>query len=130
MNECLAWLMHNRIQIFSVLGSALMFFFIISLIKRRKLKEEFAILWLMIFATFLVISIFKPILEMIAKVAGIYYPPAALLLLLILGIMMILVHYSMVITKLSEQNKLMAQELALLKHRVDSQKSQSLNGDS
>jgi hypothetical protein len=108
-------IVHNRIQIFAIMGSISLFLLIVRLIQRRRLKEEFALLWLLIFLSFVVISLFKPILELIAKVAGIYYPPAALLLLLILGITIILIHYSTVISKLSEQNKTLIQEVALIK---------------
>lgn len=57
-------------------------------------------------------------LDFVAYVAGIYYAPAALMLLLILSITIILMHYSTVISKLSRQNRLLAQELALLKHEI------------
>jgi hypothetical protein len=108
----------HRIQVFSICGSALLFYFIISLIKRRRLKEEYAILWIFTAAVFIFLSIFTSILEFLAHVAGVSYAPAALMLLLILSITVILIHYSTVISKLSRQNKLLAQELALLKHEI------------
>lgn len=106
----------HRIQLFSIGGSFALFFFILTLIKRRRLKEEYAILWLATSAFFFVLSLFKPMLEFLANLAGVHYAPAALLLMLILAITVILIHYSTVITKLSKQNKLLAQELALLRH--------------
>ncbi len=119
MNEITQLLTENRIQVFALLGSLFLFFFILKLILNKKLKEEYALLWLLSSLVFTLLSVFKPLLDWVANVAGIYYAPAALLLLLILGIVVILIHYSTVISKLSEQNKILTQELALLKVRID-----------
>ena len=115
MLELIKVIQENRIQLFAVLGSIFLLLLIIRLIQRRRLREEYAILWLLIFASFILISFYLPILVFIANVAGILYPPAALLLLLILGMMMVLIHYSTVLTKLSDQNKTLVQEIAMLK---------------
>lgn len=106
----------NRIQIFSIVGTLALFVFIVTLIQRKRLKEEYAILWLAMTFFFFVLSICKSLLEGLAKFAGIHYAPAALLLMLILAITVILIHYSTIITRLSRQNKLLTQELALLRH--------------
>ncbi len=119
MNEITQLLTENRIQVFALLGSLFLFFFILKLILNKKLKEEYALLWLLSSLVFTLLSVFKPLLDWVANVAGIYYAPAALLLLLILGIVVILIHYSTVISKLSEQNKILTQELALLKVRIE-----------
>ena len=118
MSTFLQFLWDDRLQAISSLGSIGMVVLIVRLIQRRVLKEEYAILWLVTFSFFILISVFRSLLELVARLAGIYYAPAALLLLLILGVMMILVHYSTVISKLSEQNKSLAQELAILKDSV------------
>jgi len=118
MSEFLQIIQDNRVQIFSILGSVGLFLFIVHLIQRRKLKEEHSILWLTVFAFFIIISVFRPFLDVLAKLAGIYYAPAALLLFLILGILIILIHYSIIISKLSEQNKNLIQEVALLKEKI------------
>lgn len=123
MSEFVAHIVDHRIQLFSIAGTFALFFFIITLIKRRRLKEEYAILWLATAIFFFVLSVFKPMLEFLANLAGVHYAPAALLLLLLLAVIVILIHYSTVLTKLSKQNKLLAQELALLRHEVDKRNS-------
>jgi hypothetical protein len=57
-------------------------------------------------------------LEQFADLVGIHYAPAALLLFLLIGVVAILIHYSVIISKLSEQNKVLIQEVALLKQKV------------
>jgi len=108
----------DKIQIYSIAGSLLFFFFILGLIKKRKLKEEYSILWLFVVSIFLILSIFRSILEKFADLVGIYYAPAALLLFLLIGVVAILIHYSVIISNLSDKNKILIQEIALLKHKI------------
>jgi len=112
----------DKIQIYSIVGSLLFLLFIFRLIKRRKLKEEYSILWLFVVSILLMFSVFRPILEIFADLVGIFYAPTALLLFLIIGIVAILIHYSVIISKLSEQNKTLIQEIALLKLKISEQK--------
>ncbi|MEW5901703.1 MAG: DUF2304 domain-containing protein [Acidobacteriota bacterium] len=104
-----------RIQVLAIIGSALLIAFIIELIRRRRLKEEFAVLWLGMGIVFLVISLFRGLLDKFSYLVGISYPPAALFLILIMGLLVILIHFSVAISELKEANKKLAQELGLLK---------------
>ncbi len=124
MHDILQFIQDNRIQVIAVSGSFALFLFIIRLIQKRKLKEEYALLWLISCVLFLIISLFNPILDIVAQVAGIIYPPAALLLLLIIGIVIILIHYSTVISTLSDKNKTLVQELALLRNELERKESE------
>jgi hypothetical protein len=78
------------------------------------LKEEYSLLWLGFSLVFIVLAIFDPLLNIVASVLGILYAPAALLLILILSIFCILIQFSMVISKLSENNKNLIQEVGIL----------------
>jgi hypothetical protein len=108
----------DKIQIYSIAGSLLFLFFIFRLIKRRKLKEEYSMLWLFVVSIFVLLSIFRSVLEQFAALVGIHYAPAALLLFLLIGVVAILIHYSVIISKISGQNKILIQEVALLKQKV------------
>jgi hypothetical protein len=108
-----------RIQILAVIGSGLLIVFIIELIRRKKLKEEFAVLWLGMGIVFLVISLFRKLLDKFSLLVGIGYPPAALFLILIMGLAVILIHFSVAISRLKEENKKLAQELGLLRKELE-----------
>jgi hypothetical protein len=125
VNEFLSFLSQNRIQAYSIAGCVFLILLIIRLIQNRKLKEEYGLLWLAVFFLGLVISIFRPILEWLAALVGIFYAPTALLLFLVLGILMVLIHYSTVLSKLSEQNKTLIQEVAILKEAIRQNKKDS-----
>lgn len=115
LNSTIDFLIANRIQVFSVVGSLLLFLFILKLVKRKKLKEEYSLLWLGFGSVFIVLSIFKPLLEVVASMLGILYAPAALLLILVLSVFFILIQFSIVISKLAEGNKNLIQEVGILK---------------
>lgn len=108
-------LLTNRVQTFSIIGSLVLFLFILRLVKRKKLKEEYSLLWLGFGAIFIALSIFKPLLEIVADTLGILYAPAALLLILVLSVFFILIQFSVVISKLAEGNKNLIQEVGILK---------------
>jgi len=113
----------NKIQIFAIIGSVILLFFIIELIRRKKIREEYGILWLLSGLVFLIFSVWQDGLNFFADLVGIHYPPSFLLLVLIVAAFGIMIHYSSVITKLSERNKTLVQELSLLKREVEELKN-------
>lgn len=118
MHELLTIALENRIQVFSIIGSTALTWIIFSLIKRKKLKEEYSLLWLSFGFLFILLSIFKPLLNIFALTLGIIYPPAALLLILIVSAFFIMIQFSIVISKLSENNKNLVQEVGILKAQI------------
>lgn len=105
----------QTIQIVSIIGSLIFFITIIELIRKKKLKEAYAIIWLFFAILFLFFSIWRKALDYISALFGIYYPPALLFLLLIVTLLLVVIQISVVISKQNEQIKNLAQEIALLK---------------
>jgi len=91
---------------------------IVELIRRGQLKERYALLWLFAGIILLIFSLSRGLLEYVASLVGIYYPPSFLFLLAFLFLMLITLHFSSVISELSEKNKQLAQELALLRQEM------------
>jgi len=116
--------MPDRIQIIAIAGSALLFFFIIEMVRRRRLRVEYSILWLAATGVFLVLSVFRSILEGFASLVGIYYAPAALFLVAMAFGIMLFIHFSVVISRLSGQNTALAQRIALLEAMLDTKGAQ------
>lgn len=105
----------QSIQIISIIGSLLFLITIIELIRRKLLKEAYAIIWLIFGCLFLFFSLWRKALDYIAQAIDIVYPPAMLFLLLIVAIILVLIQFSVVISKQSDQIKKLTQELAILK---------------
>ncbi len=106
------------IQYLAIGGSILLLAFILELVRRNKLREEYSLLWLFFGVFLLVFSIWRDGLDFLSKLVGIAYPPAAILLILIIAVYTILIHYSTVISKLTEKNKNLAQEMGLMQLRL------------
>ena len=115
----------NIIQYISIFGSVVFIGLIVMLIRSKKIKEEFSILWLFFGLVFLFLSIWRGSLEIIAGILGIAYAPAAIFLILIIAIISILIHLSLITSRLTDQAKVMIQELGLLKMEIDTMKKKS-----
>lgn len=105
----------QNIQIIAIIGSLLLLILIIELIRKKLLKEAYSIIWLFFGGLFLFFSCWRKALDYIAKAIDIDYPPAMLFLLLIVAIILVLIQFSVVISKQSDQIKKLTQELAILK---------------
>ena len=109
----------SRITILSVCLSIALLLYILEMVRRRRLREEYSILWLFGSGVILLLSIKQSWLVYFAQAVGIAYPPSFLFLLGILFIMLILIHFSIAISKLHQMNKRMAQDIALLKRDAE-----------
>jgi hypothetical protein len=107
-----------RIQILSIVGSVFFLMLIGRLILRRKLREEYAIVWVVCTVFLFVLSFWRPGLERVAALLGVFYPPSLIFLAALFGITVFLVHLSVVATRLEHQNRLLAQEIALLRNEL------------
>lgn len=108
--------MIDRAMIFGLLASVAALVFIIELVRQRKLREDYSLLWLATAVVLLVLSLSRPLLDQIAAMLGVItYPPAALFLVAIIFMLFILLHFSIVLTRLSRENKTIAQEMAILR---------------
>jgi hypothetical protein len=105
----------NRVTVLSIGASAGLLVYIFEMVRRRRLREEYSILWLSGSLIILVLSIKQDWLNRLASAVGVVYPPSLLFLVGILFILLILIHFSITISSLHRSNKRMAQEIALLK---------------
>ncbi len=112
----------EKIQVISVIGSVIFMFGVMELIRIKLLKEAYALLWIIFGGVFILFSLWKSGLDFLATFAGIYYPPALLFLMLIIAIILVLIQFSIVISKNNDKIKNLTQELALLKYQLEKQK--------
>jgi hypothetical protein len=107
------------IKVLAILGSGSLLIVVIELIRRGRLKEKYSLLWLFAGCILLVFSMSRDLLEYVSRLLGVYYPPSLLFLLAFLFLLLITLHFSVVLSGLSEQNKQLAQELALLRQDME-----------
>jgi len=116
-------------QSIAIAVSVSLFLYILYLVRKKKIKEEYSLLWLSSSIVFIVFSIWRDGLEYFAKLVGIAYAPAALFLILVLAIFLILIEFSIIISQLSDKTKLLAQEMALLKNEIEKLKTRKQTDD-
>jgi len=118
-----------RIQVFVIAIGCLLLGIIFHLIRRNKLMEQYSILWILSALAVIFLAFWRGLLEKISVVIGIYYPPSALFVIAIFCGLAIALHFSVVISRLTSQNKKLAQEIGLVKNELK-QVKERLKGDS
>jgi hypothetical protein len=97
---------------------------VFELIRTRRLRERYALLWLLTGIVLVVLSAWRGGLNTIAGWVGVRgYPPAVLFAVGLLFVILVLLHYSTVISRLSDENVILAQRLALLEAKLNRQSS-------
>ena len=113
----------SRLQILAIIVTAGLFVLVFELVRQRRLLERYALLWLFSSAVLLGLSIWRGALEELASAVGIFYAPSALFGVAFGFVLVLLLHFSLVISRLAEQTKVLAQRIGLLQHEVDELRS-------
>jgi hypothetical protein len=112
----------DRIQFVSTVAAAMLLFTVLELVRRRRLLERYALLWLLAATCVLVLAVWRGLLVKLAHLFGIVSAPNALFFIAIAFVLLLLLHFSAALSRLSDQSKVLAQRLALLEarlHRVE-----------
>jgi HAMP domain-containing protein len=112
-------LMTERSIFLATAASIAAFVFVLELVRRRRLSEEYSLLWLFTAFAMMVVSAWRDLLHGIAAAVGIVYPPNLLFLLAALFMLAILLYFSTVITRLTRENKDIAQHVALMQYEIE-----------
>ncbi len=109
--------MDLRLQIVAITGSGLLLLAVLELVRSRRLLERYALAWLFSALVLLGLALWGGLLEAVAAAVGVLYPPNALFLVAFGFVMVLLLHFSVAVSQLSDQVKVLAQRLALLEER-------------
>lgn len=108
-----------RQKIFAILICVAIFIAIIELVRRRKLREEYSWLWLLTGASLFVLAVRYDLLVAITKFIGAGFPTSTLFFFGIIFLILINLHFSIVLSHFANQIKNLAQEVALLKNKLE-----------
>jgi hypothetical protein len=110
---------YEKVEIIMLVVPAALFAVVVELVRRRRLREDYSLLWLVTFGVLVLFAVFpNSLLDGLADLMGIFYPPAALFVVGFGLMLLVLLQFSLVITRLAQQNKQSAQRIALLNARV------------
>ena len=116
--------MLNRAIIVMTVGPIALLLMVLEMVRRRRLREDYSLLWLATAIVLVVLALWRDSLNAIARLFGIAYPPTALFVIGMGFLLLILLQFSIVITKLARENKQAAQHIALLNQRLRALESQ------
>jgi hypothetical protein len=109
--------MDVRVQIVAVIASGGLLMAVLELVRRRRMLERYALLWLFSAVILLVLAVWKGALGVIAHGIGVIYAPNALFVVAFGFVLVLLLHFSLAVSRLTDQTKVLAQRLALLEAR-------------
>jgi hypothetical protein len=110
--------MDSRVQIVAVLGALALLFVVLELVRRRRLIERYALLWLGAAVVLLGLAAWRDGLDVVAEALGIAAPTNAMFFVALGAIVLLLLHFSVAVSRLTDQSKVLAQRLAILEEQV------------
>jgi hypothetical protein len=108
----------TRLTLVALLAAVGLLLFVLELVRRRRLQERYSVLWLATGITLVVLAAWPALLARISNALGIISPPNALFVVALGFFLAVMLHFSLVISRLSEHTSRLAQRLALLEERV------------
>jgi hypothetical protein len=108
----------DRLQIVAIVGAAALLLIVLEMVRRRRLMERYALLWLLSAVVILGLALWQDALEELANAMGILSAPNALFFVAVGFILLLLLHFSAAMSRLSDQAKVIAQRHAILAQRV------------
>lgn len=111
--------MSLQIRLMAILASCVMLIIVVDLIRREKLRARYSLFWLLVGFIFLIFSLWTDLLNLVARIIGIYTLPNALFFIGFVGTVVILLHFSVIISTLSVENKKLIEKLSILSWRVE-----------
>lgn len=110
--------MQARIQLVTIVGAVVILLTVLKMVRRRRLMERYALLWVFSAGVLLALAVWSGGLAKISHAIGVIYPPNALFFIAIGCIVLLLLHFSSVVSRLSDHSETLAQRQALLEQRL------------
>jgi len=108
-----------RAKVIAIFGSLGLLVIVLELVRKRRLKEEYSIFWLVMPIAILVLASWENLLNTLTSLMGISYPPSALFLIGFGFTLLAFLHLSVIVSELSTENKHLAQQVAILRWRLE-----------
>jgi len=110
--------MDPHLQAVAIVSTVILLGVVLELVRRKRLLERYAIVWLLSGAVLLVFALWGDLLNQMADALGVAYPPNALFLIAFGFVIFLLLHFSLAVSRLADQSKVLAQRIALLEERT------------
>ena len=109
---------HALSTILASAASIVLLLAVLELVRRRRLREKYALLWILTAIVLLILSLWRGLVDSIAIALGISYGPLITIAVGALFVLVVLLHYSTVISALTDRSAVLAQQVAMLEERL------------
>ena len=109
--------MDLHLRVVAILATVALLLGVLELVRRRALLERYALVWLGSAFALLLLAAWSGLLTKVASAIGIIYPPSALFVIAFGFVLFLLLHFSVAVSRLTDQTKVLAQRIALLEQR-------------
>jgi hypothetical protein len=111
-------MMQPRMQALAILAAVVLLVIVLEMVRRRRLMERYALLWMFSALVILALAVWQGALNRLAELMGIYSAPNALFFVAVGFVLLLLLHFSAAMSRLSDQSKVLAQRQAILEQRL------------
>ena len=109
----------GQAHILVIIATVITALFILRLVRAHQLRSKYALLWLVIGLMLLILAAVPSVLNTFSEWLGVLYSPTLFLLLAVGFLFLVVVHYSWELSRLENRTRTLAEELALLRTRLD-----------
>jgi hypothetical protein len=106
--------MDPKLRVIAVGGSVIVFVFVIELVRRRRLKEEYSLLWILTAVALIVLSIWNQLLNDVSDLIGAAAPQSTRFFFGLMFVVLVLLHFSVRISAMERRVTALVQELGIL----------------
>jgi hypothetical protein len=117
--------MELHLRVVAIVATVGLLFVVLDLVRRRRLLERYALVWLGVTVLLIVLSVWEGLLTGVSSLIGIFYPPTALFVVAFGFVIFLLLHFSVAVSRLADQTKVLAQHIGLLEERLRRQEERS-----
>jgi hypothetical protein len=119
----------SRAQVLSGLVAVLLALLVLELVRRRKLSEEYSLLWGVSMVGVAVLAFTTPILRWVTHAFGILYEASTVFFFGLVFVLLVLLHLSVKLSRLGADHHVLTQELALLRAELERLQGGAASGD-
>lgn len=109
----------SRAQIIVAFGAVGLAFYVLDLVRRRRLSEEYSLLWVVATAAVAVLGFSTPLLKGLTQALGILYEGSTVFAMGLAFATAMLLYLSVKLSRLGHENHLLVRELAFLRHELE-----------
>ena len=109
----------SRTQIIVAFAAVGLAMFVLDLVRRRRLGEEFSVLWIVASVVVAALGFSTPLLRLITRVLGMLFESSTVFAVGLAFAVTVLLYLSVKLSRLTVEHQIVVRELALLRHQVE-----------